>query len=111
MLFDKQRLVLLVLAFMSSFPALTLGSNSPTKDELFNLAVKEAKRMGLASEPEAKAEIDKVLYKHYLRSVLGQHADELKPTDKELRKAYASAPRVRLRHLAVMGKAEVQKRK
>ncbi|MCB0403225.1 MAG: peptidylprolyl isomerase [Bdellovibrionales bacterium] len=111
MVFRKHTILPIPLALCFTFCLVTLGSKTPNKDELFQLAVKEAKRLGIGLEPEAKTEIDRVLYKHYLKSILGQHADELQPTDKEVRRAYATAPRIRLRHLAVMGKPAAQEAK
>lgn len=74
------------------------------RERLFHRAVEAARNEGLDRRPEVQAEIDRLLYREFLKSKLSAHREGFEPSAAELRASYERSPLVRIRHLAVSSK-------
>lgn len=78
---------------------------------LFKLAVQAARTQGLAELPTVKAEIEKALYREFLRQAVLSHQKSLELSQLEWKALYDKNPLIRLRHLYRSAKSEPEKQK
>jgi len=77
---------------------------------LYRLALQEAKKQNVASRPGAKKEIEKILYKHYLKETLLKEKANLQVSQSELKRYYRTHPYLRLSHLVLLYKNKTEKK-
>ncbi len=75
----------------------------------YRLIVQEAKKRGLDRTPEIQADINALLYKRFIEDERKTKKREFSPTEVELNNFYAKFPLVRIRHLVLNRRTEMEK--
>jgi len=74
------------------------------REVLFQRAVEAARNEGLDRKPEVRAEIDRLLYREFLKSKLASSKQTFEPSPQALQASYERAPLIKVRHLALSPK-------
>lgn len=84
--------------------SLNTQGEKPTLERLilYELAIQEAHRQKIDQKPEVRAELDRVLYKHFLKHRLSQSKKTLDPSESSVKVHYQENPLLRIRHLVLL---------
>lgn len=81
--------------------------NAPTKKQFveelvrFEMGLAEAQKMGLEKDPMYQERAKSELYKTYLEKELGQQAQNINVTEKEMENFYKKNPEIRFSHIVI----------
>lgn len=92
--------------FLLLFPLAQATEHVSAEDriQLFRLAVDAARKEGLDQRPDVRAEMDRILYREFLKDKLNERQGEREPTETQVKSGYEKAPLVKIRQLALAKK-------
>lgn len=77
---------------------------------LYRLAIQEAKKKGFSKHPEVKKELDRTLYRAFLKEALKQTNRSLLPKKADVEGAYQKSPLIRVEAIVLQAHTKKEKR-